>query len=339
MIPGKSYCFILYQQKESAVNAFKYTNGILNIAQYNKPLILCYCNDIPDIYLKNSHITETPSGLTVIEDFITEQEESLLLSLNNFSEISNNGLMKHRQVKHYGYEFKYDINNVDKNCPLEENIPEECDFLWTRLASKQTDISFKPDQLTVNCYKPGQGIPSHVDTHSAFEDVIISLSLGSSVIMEFKHEDGRHSPILLPRRSLTIISKESRYAWTHGITPRKLDVISINNQLTVIKRDTRVSFTFRKIRNSECCCKFVHLCDSYLSKQKSDVLSSVASKLENTHVHEVYEYIASHFSATRHKPWPAVLNFVETLEIGSILADVGCGNGKYLGHNKNIIEV
>lgn len=57
---------------------------------------------------------------------------------------------------------------------------------------------------------------------------------------------------------------------------------------------------------------------------------------EQTHVHEVYEQIASHFSSTRYKPWPIVERFLHDLPAGSIGLDVGCGNGKYLAVNPNI---
>ena len=50
-----------------------------------------------------------------------------------------------------------------------------------------------------------------MDTHSAFEDPILSLSLGSSVVMEFKNQDGQVIPVLLPQRSLLIMSQESRF--------------------------------------------------------------------------------------------------------------------------------
>ncbi|CAG2062980.1 unnamed protein product, partial [Timema podura] len=53
----------------------------------------------------------------------------------------------------------------------------------------------------------------------------------------------------------------------------------------------------------------------------------------------VYEEIADHFSDTRHKPWPNVLSFVQSLPPGALLVDVGCGNGKYFGHNSAIYEV
>jgi tRNA (uracil-5-)-methyltransferase TRM9 len=57
---------------------------------------------------------------------------------------------------------------------------------------------------------------------------------------------------------------------------------------------------------------------------------------EQTHVHQVYESIASHFSSTRYKPWPVVDAFLRDLPPGSIGLDVGCGNGKYLNVNKNV---
>ena len=57
--------------------------------------------------------------------------------------------------------------------------------------------------------------------------------------------------------------------------------------------------------------------------------------MERLHVHQVYEEIADHFSETRHKPWPQVMDFLsQKLLPGSFLVDVGCGNGKYLGHFK-----
>lgn len=51
---------------------------------------------------------------------------------------------------------------------------------------------------------------------------------------------------------------------------------------------------------------------------------------EAAHVHSVYDCIAPHFSATRYAPWPRVDAFLAGLAPGSLVADVGCGNGKYL---------
>ena len=54
----------------------------------------------------------------------------------------------------------------------------------------------------------------------------------------------------------------------------------------------------------------------------------------------MYETIASHFSDTRHTKWPRVAEFLRNLPNFSLVADVGCGNGKYLqGDNCRLIKV
>lgn len=67
----------------------------------------------------------------------------------------------------------------------------------------------------------------------------------------------------------------------------------------------------------------------------SNLLTQVATDMEKKHVYEVYEKIAPHFSNTRYKPWPKIKKYLEDLPVGSLNCDVGCGNGKYLGVNKN----
>ncbi|KAF3070500.1 tRNA (carboxymethyluridine(34)-5-O)-methyltransferase [Daldinia childiae] len=64
-----------------------------------------------------------------------------------------------------------------------------------------------------------------------------------------------------------------------------------------------------------------------------------AESYEQQHVHSVYETIASHFSATRYKPWPFVAFFLSSLPPGSVGLDVGCGNGKYLDVNRDIVII
>lgn len=336
MVPGISCAFVSFHTVKSAVSAYENINGKLNIAQDNKPLYLSYCENMPNNKLTHYHTGELPPGLRIIENIISEDEELQLLSLLDFNKTSSSNL-KHRQVKHYGFKFCYDINNVDKINPLVGKIPRECNLLWKRLKDKYNLNLGEFDQLTVNCYKPGQGIPSHIDTHSAFEDPILSLSLGSSIVMDFRKDDGSHVPVYLSQRSLLIISGESRYSWAHGITPRKIDIVPSDKGLTILQRETRISFTFRKVLFTACRCIYKNNCDSQLNKVNEEVFE--AAKLEQIHVHDVYQNIANHFSDTRHKPWPAVLQFVNSLETGAIIVDVGCGNGKYLKHNRNIFEV
>lgn len=64
-----------------------------------------------------------------------------------------------------------------------------------------------------------------------------------------------------------------------------------------------------------------------------------AASYEEEHVHRVYESIAPHFSATRYKPWPVIAGFLQGLAPGAVGFDVGCGNGKYLGVNPDVVVV
>lgn len=64
---------------------------------------------------------------------------------------------------------------------------------------------------------------------------------------------------------------------------------------------------------------------------------NAAAVYEETHVHGVYEAIAPHFSATRHKPWPFVASFLASQPPGSVGLDVGCGNGKNMGVNRDVV--
>ncbi|KAL7414551.1 hypothetical protein BDY24DRAFT_385611 [Mrakia frigida] len=54
------------------------------------------------------------------------------------------------------------------------------------------------------------------------------------------------------------------------------------------------------------------------------------STYEQQNVHDVYNQIATHFSATRYKPWPTIQQFLLSIPPGSLGLDAGCGNGKYL---------
>ncbi|CAI5739643.1 unnamed protein product [Peronospora destructor] len=84
----------------------------------------------------------------------------------------------------------------------------------------------KPDQITMNEYLPGQGIAFHFNTHSAFTTTIATLIICSEVVMDFRHPDGiQNEGVLLPARSLAVMSGASRYISEHAIVPRTFDVI------------------------------------------------------------------------------------------------------------------
>ncbi|XP_037534213.1 probable tRNA methyltransferase 9B [Nematolebias whitei] len=69
------------------------------------------------------------------------------------------------------------------------------------------------------------------------------------------------------------------------------------------------------------------------------MMEEAASQLERDHVHSVYDKIAPYFNDSRYKAWPKVQQFLLDLPPGSLVADIGCGNGKYLHINKDVFKL
>ena len=57
------------------------------------------------------------------------------------------------------------------------------------------------------------------------------------------------------------------------------------------------------------------------AKKKEREARSIA--IEKAYVHDVYEQISQHISDNRYRAWPRVKQFLQDLEPGSILCDVG----------------
>ena len=86
-----------------------------------------------------------------------------------------------RRAQIYGYSYHYTKGGIYRV----EDLPPWAQDLAARLERDglMPDLA---DQLIVNDYAAGQGIPAHVDA-PLFTDTVISISLGSSCMMEFTH--------------------------------------------------------------------------------------------------------------------------------------------------------
>lgn len=182
------------------------------------------------------------SGLNVQFEFISKEEEKqLLLDIDKNDWLSD---LK-RRVQHYGYKYDYKARRVDQSFFIGE-IPSWINFLRDRLQEKQL-ISFKPDQAIINEYVDDQGIAAHIDCEPCFGDTIISISLAGQCVMNFQREANTKEqdklPLLIPPRTLIVMTNESRFNWYHGIPPRATD--RFNEQ--AYKRQRRISITLRKV--------------------------------------------------------------------------------------------
>jgi alkylated DNA repair protein alkB family protein 8 len=214
-----------------------------------------------------------------------------------------------------------------------------CEFQVTK-----TKTVMFPDvnQLTINQYKPGEGIGSHVDTPSAFGDGLISISLNSGVVMEFrkvKNIEEKDAPplkklVYLPARSLVLMSGPARYEWEHQIVTRRTDT----HEGKVLPRKLRVSLTLRTALKLDGTpmprveSNFYPPRWGNNTSEESRKNSLITPDTERDHVHAVYDAIATQWHHTRGKRgvlWPGATQFLKNLPVGSVVADVGCGDGKY----------
>ena len=229
-----------------------------------------------------------PNDLLIIYDFITSEEETDMISQVHAD--SQFGALGKRQSLHFGPHFDYTTFAVSASAqtpppPYLTRLLDRLPFQGAR------DV---PDQFTVQYYPPGTGIPPHVDTHSAFEEVLYSLSFGAAVPMTFRRCGTRESrrmrlpkrslgeteaaplpagreeeetegeveewDLVLPPRSLLVMRGASRWGYTHGIKQRKFD----QEGYKVVPRKDRYSVTMRKVKPVEdvgCGCPYPEVCD------------------------------------------------------------------------------
>jgi len=178
-------------------------------------------------------------GLTIIQNFISSEEEADLLDKIS-SELWLNDLK--RRVQHYGFRYDYSKKKIDLSMYVGQ-LPVWSEVILDRIKGIQS-IDFIPDQLIVNEYEPGQGISQHVDCTTCFTGIILSLSLGSGCELEFKHTKTKKTEkVYIQRNSLVIMQGEARYNWMHLIRNRKTDPY---NGIKLF-RETRLSLTFRRV--------------------------------------------------------------------------------------------
>ncbi len=225
-------------------------------------------------------------GLTLHHNYITEHEECVML---NAIDARPWDATIRRRTQHYGRRFDYYHKTVgDDATPLPECLRT---LLLQRMSSAQPPLLPWQNaddaciQCTVNEYPPGIGIAAHVDTHSAFEDGIASLTLGGGCAFRMQRASDRADvSIWLPPRSLLILRGAARYQWKHSISGRKFDRVELDRSSAGTSpaddvassdehgpcsswgwqaRTRRVSVTLRRVlgKGQRCACAWPALCD------------------------------------------------------------------------------
>ena len=298
----------LHQQKH---------NGRLLYAEYANLAACTLTQTTSTLLLPNATTGYVPSipGLLLVDDFLSLDEERLILdylqsqpwqphkmrSVQHYgyafdyerNDIHHNGQsLTHNHTQPHQHEHKqptppsaddqlhmfpavfHPIIRRFQHIPTHPTIAPhnrhyECDVEGSQL--------FIPDQLTVNRYQAGDGIPAHVDVHSSFTSYVVSISLCASIVMDFVEAPlavasadpapSSVQSVVLPRRSMLVLAHEVRYGCHHAIQPRKTD--RVDGRL--VEREERISLTFRKRRESgQCKCEWTQLCDTASGIRKKD---------------------------------------------------------------------
>lgn len=344
---GKRYVFVSYKEASSAERAYTSMVNQPVPALGCSKLLIRYANRVPE-GTKPKGVPETAEdvcvtrdvvvpGLVLVEDFINEEEHKRLWDLFGADDAPWEESLS-RRVQHYGIPFNYRTLMLDYNRAVNP-IPAELGEISERMidfANKRRESAeiagddtvvkrsegmpaFALGQLTVNEYEPGQGIAAHVDTYNCFGPEILVISLGSAAAMNMQNRStGQRKAVMLPLRSLLLLSGPARYEWSHAIPSRHRDKVDG----VFMDRTRRISLTFR---------------EALLPNEQAESLT--ASDVELDHVFRVYDNIAVHWNHTRGKRkvhWNRVKTFLEGLPAGSLLADVGSGDGKYFGLNPGL---
>ncbi|KAB8069424.1 hypothetical protein BDV29DRAFT_161460 [Aspergillus leporis] len=188
-----------------------------------------------------------PQGIFWQDDFVNPEHEQRLISIfvNELEWPDRSG----RLALHYGYSFDYKTFGIDPDVPFKE-FPD-----WLQPLLPPTECR-PPDQVCLQYYPPGSGIPPHVDAHMAY-DQLYALSLGAPIMMQFRKGEQRVDIDLNPR-SMMQMTGDARLHWSHGIKKRKTDTLADG---TVRARADRWSITYRWVRKGECECGNIETCD------------------------------------------------------------------------------
>jgi alkylated DNA repair dioxygenase AlkB len=161
-----------------------------------------------ELEFKRIQESETLSipGLTYIPNYISIDEQNQLLNAIDQQVWSLESLESRRRIQQHGYKYEY-----------QNGILVACNYLGD--------------------------LPEWADSIACFGDTIITLSLGSSYVMNLMHlETGEMREVLLSQGSLLVLKQEARYGWLHSVLPRYKDIY----QGREVVRSRRISLTFRE---------------------------------------------------------------------------------------------
>ncbi|CAL1536155.1 unnamed protein product [Lymnaea stagnalis] len=178
-------------------------------------------------------------GISIIENFVSEEEEAFLVTSINDTNFVNSQSGRRKQ------DFGPKVNFKKQKIKLSSfsGLPAYSQFLYKRMKANPCLRNFEPIELCnlEYCSERGAHIDPHLDDAWLWGERLVTLNLLSETILTFTLDTDAHLEIHVPllRRSLIIVSSEARYKWKHSIHEEDIT-------------GKRVAMTFRELSKEFC---------------------------------------------------------------------------------------
>jgi len=214
------------------------------------------------------HSYEPIPGLYVYENFITEEEESMILRGVDVDDILPWKLARFNG-KHIGKRWGVHCNLRDRRVDALEHplpnvlqeivLPKLKGLLFpSTIKVARTMKDFTPNEANSIDYRRKQGhwLQAHIDDRKLSKEPIANLSLAGDCYMTFRnvakgYRNNLSVPeqqrVLLKRRCLQILTGKARYDFSHGISNR--DLLS-DRRVSITMRESPLTGHVCPVRNS-----------------------------------------------------------------------------------------
>ena len=244
-------------------------------------------------------------GLTLIHDFISEAEEAAMIQAFHARDPKMDG--KRRISQHYGFHFDYTTFGVSDahftpvpsyitdflpRLPVQDYLPDQFTIQYyppgagipphvdthSMFGEALYSLSFGsgvPMQFRMSNANDARKmrLPKRSLQTSEVENNSSPASAASTAVQcnpDTSSSEKEEEPweLMLPPRSLLLMTGPSRYGYTHGIKGRKTDIV--NGEKTL--RKGRYSITMRSIRRGDeirCDCEYPGVCDARIREEQA----------------------------------------------------------------------